>query len=191
MIFYTANQKTLYLVEVDLPMVLSATARSRKRYPKFPVETGFSLTDTAIPEAKQGTFRVLAPHGGAANRARQAYEALQKLQDADELVSIRTPVLAWDRMAIGALDITHDKDTGKDLYCSVSMEEIRQGSLAQVATVPGRDPSVPAIPGGMVHPELQELATPTVVTVPMKAIPVDDALDREESSYWRYVFGGA
>ena len=187
MLFFQSPSKTIYLQGVDLPMVTDGDARFRKRFPKFPVEEGYDLTDTAIAEPRRATLNVIAPRAGRSNQARQAADRLRGLQDSNQLLTVIMPTAVLTNMAISDISIKHDRRTGRDLHCSVSLEEIRQGVLAQVATIPGRGANVPAISKANVNESYVELATPTAITAPMQDIPQDSVFS--ENDYWNLVIG--
>jgi len=133
---------------------LNETHTRRSTVTRFPVEVGGSIVDNIRAEPDGLTLEAivgaapLSPDRGqplADDRAQRAYEELLRMQEAGDVVTVRTSLRSYSSMAIESTTVPRNAETGLIVKPSISLVQIRTVSSSTislpVAVLPRNNPT--------------------------------------------------
>ena len=118
---------------------------AKNMIPRFPTESGFSVSDAIIREPDTVSLQCIISatalpmyYGGTAtkdtslNRADNAYSAVKRMQTGARLVNVITGLRTYRNMAISSLSIPRDKGTGMSFIFNIDLIEVRIASTSGI-----------------------------------------------------------
>ena len=132
--------------DITLDAVIKETTISKVRTTRNPVELGADMNDHAIIEPKEyiieavvtdsplffvGSGDLITSSGffGSTSlenktRSQAAFEALEKLQEKREPITIQTGLRQYENMLLSDIQVSQDKDTSKSIFFTAKLTEI-------------------------------------------------------------------
>lgn len=142
--------------EVTIDLILSEDHSLSAAVTQHPVQDGSVVSDHITVLPRSGTMRALVSNhslsaaeaqsdedetwkelyerGASAtlrNRAQEAWEALKKVVEAKELITIVTALEVYDNVALTGIRTTRDGETGDSLEIEIDFEQVNRVSLKE------------------------------------------------------------
>lgn len=119
-------------------LILGETHNLKNTVTQYKIEDGSNISDHILNDVREGSlsglftnFSIEVP-GFILNRAQLAYDSLEQIWKAKDLVDIFTVYKAYKNMAITNISIVKDSDTGEALIADISFQEVTKVSLQTI-----------------------------------------------------------
>lgn len=123
---------------ISFDIILGESHNLRNIVTQYKIEDGSNISDHILNDIRDGSFSGLITNfsieapGFILNRAQLAYDSLEQLWKAKELVDIYTIYKTYNNVAITNISIVKDTNTGEALIADISFQEVTKVSLQTI-----------------------------------------------------------